>query len=53
MSNIQRDHFQMLKESRFGETFDLFCSISDWTIFGILTLVNFFVFYKLRFQIDF
>ncbi len=39
-------------QSPLGEWYDYFLPISDWTVFVILTLVEGFVFYKLRFRLD-
>ena len=47
------DNFHLLQSSSFGDSFDLFWLISDWSIFVLLTLVESFVFYKLRFKLDF
>ena len=39
-------------DSPLGEWYDYFWPISDWTVFVILTLVEGFVFLKLRFRLD-
>lgn len=39
-------------DSPLGEWYDYFWPISDWSIFVILTLVEGFVFLKLRFKLD-
>ena len=39
-------------QSRLGVWYDCFWPISDCTVFVILTLVEGFVFYKLRFRLD-
>ena len=43
---------EKLGESPLGEWYDYFRPITDWLIFILLTLIESFVFFKLRFRLD-